>query len=141
MKTLIVEVEELGKVLLNMKNNKTPGMDGFPVEFFKVFWCDLKFFILRAINRCYEKGLLSISLCSAIITCIPKGDKSREMLKNWRPISLLSSLYKLASATIAGRLKKVLDNLISDSQCGFIKGRFIGESTRLVYDLMHYTES
>ena len=34
MKTLIVEVEELGKVLLNMKNNKTPGMDGFPVEFF-----------------------------------------------------------------------------------------------------------
>ena len=53
----------------------------------------------------------------------------------------MSSLYKLESATIAGRLKKVLDKLISDSQCGFIKGRFIGESTRLVYDLMHYTES
>ena len=42
---------------------------------------------------------------------------------------------------IAGRLKKVLDKLISDSQCGFIKLRFIVESTRLVYDLMHYTES
>ena len=78
-----LEVKELGKVLLNMKNNKTPDMDGFPVEFFKVFWCDLKFFILRAINRCYEKGLLSISLCSAVITCIPKGDKSRELETNF----------------------------------------------------------
>ena len=118
-------MKELGTVLLNIKNNKTPSMD----EFFKVFWCDLKIFILRTINRCNEKGLLSISSRSAVITCIPKGDKSRELLKNWRPISLLSSLYKLASATIAGRFKKVLDKLISDSQCGFIKGRIIGEST------------
>ena len=88
-----------------------------------------------------QESLLSISLRQAVITCIPKGDKPREFLKNWRPISLSSTLYKLASATIAERLKKVLDKLISNSQRGFIKGRFISKSTRLVYDLMHYTES
>ena len=33
------------------------------------------------------------------------------------------------------------DRLISNSQSGFIKGRFIGESTRMVYDLIHYTKS
>ena len=30
--------------------------------------------------------------------------------------------------------------IISDTQKGFIKGRFIGENTRLLYDLMHYLE-
>ena len=61
-------------------------------------------------------------------------------MKNWRPISLLSVLYKLASAAIANRLKGVLDILISKAQTGFLKGRFIGDSTRLVYDIMHHLE-
>ena len=77
---------------------------------------------------------------SCIISCLPKGDKPREYLKNWQPISLLSVLYKLASATVANRLKKVLNILISKSQTGFMSGRFIGESTRLAYDIMHYVD-
>ena len=32
---------ELGKALKTMKNNKTPGLDGFTVEFFKLFWTDI----------------------------------------------------------------------------------------------------
>ena len=42
--------------------------------------------------------------------------------------------------TIANRLKKVLDILISKSQTGFISGGFIGVNTRLVYDIMHCVE-
>lgn len=75
-----------------------------------------------------------------IITCIPKEGKPKQYLKNWRPISLLNVVYKLASGCIAERLKKVLDKLISSDQTGFLKGRFIGENIRLVYDLMNYTE-
>ena len=123
-----------------MKNNKTPGIDGFPAEFFKVFWSRLKYYILSAINTCYDKGILSLTLRQCIISCIPKGDKSRELLKNWRPISLLSVVYKLASASIANRIKTVLDTIIEKSQTGYISGRYIGESTRLIYDVMHYTE-
>ena len=72
--------------------------------------------------------------------CSPKGDKSRELLKNWRPISLLSVIYKIASASIANRIKSVLDKIIAKSQTGFISGGYIGESTCLVYDIMHVTE-
>ena len=46
----------------------------------------------------------------------------------------------MATNAIACRLKKILPDLISQSQTGFIKGRFIGESTRLLYDVMNYTE-
>ena len=61
-------------------------------------------------------------------------------MKNWWPNSLTSVLYKMATNVIACRLKKVLPELISQSQTGFIKGRFIAESTRLFHDVMNYTE-
>ena len=49
-------------------------------------------------------------------------------------------MYKIASASIANRLKTVLDKLISNGQSGFISGRYIGENTRLVYDLMQLVD-
>jgi len=124
-----------------MKNNKTPGLDGFSSEFFKVFWGKLKFFVLRSLNYSFDKGILPLTLRQCVISCLPKGHKPREFLKNWRPISLLSVLYKIASTAIANRLKPTLNNLISRSQTGFIPGRYIGECTRLVYDLLHHTET
>ena len=49
--------------------------------------------------------------------------------------------YKLISSCIGQRIKSTLDVLISDTQTGFRKGRYIGENTRFIYDLMSYTES
>ena len=43
-------IEELSLALKTMKNNKTLGIDGFPAEFYKVFWSKLKFVILRVLN-------------------------------------------------------------------------------------------
>lgn len=61
-------------------------------------------------------------------------------MKNWRPITLLNVIYKIASDCIAERLKTVLSKLISSDQTGFISGRYIGENTRLIYDIMNYTD-
>ena len=131
---------EILTALKNMKNNKSPGSDGFTSEFYKFFWQDVKHFILRSLNEGYRKGELSITQKQGIITCIPKGNKPRQFLKNWRPITLLNITYKLASACIANRLKTVLDSIISKTQTGFLSGRYIGENTRLIYDIMNYTE-
>ena len=127
---------ELGFALKNMKNNKSPGLDGFTVEFFKFFWTDIGHFILQSLNYGYRNGSLSITQKQGVITCIPKQNKSRINLKNWRPISLLNVIYKLASAVISNRLKKVLDNIINGNQKGFIAGRFLGENVRLIYDVL-----
>ena len=123
-----------------MKNNKSPGSDGLTTEFFKFFWGDLGYFLLQSINFGLQKGELSITQKQGIVTCIPKGDKPRQFLKNWRPISLLNISYKLASSCLAERLKTVLPNIIHEDQNGFLKGRFIGDNISLLYDIMHYTE-
>ena len=130
---------ELGKALKTMKNNKTPGLDGFTVEFFKFFWIDIGHFVHRSVNYAYRTGSLSVTQKQGIITCLPKPNKSRENLKNWRPISLLNVIYKLASTVISNRLKSVLHKLIHDDQKGFIAGRFIGENIRLIYDVIFET--
>jgi hypothetical protein len=135
-----IRESEILQVLKEMKNNKTPGSDGFTSEFFKFFWKDLKIYITGAINQIFEQKYLPITQRLGIISCLPKGDKPRQFLKNWRPITLLNVLYKLISGCISQRIKSTLDYLISNSQTGFIKGRYIGENTRFIYDLMSFTE-
>ena len=135
-----ITYKELLSVLKKSKNNKSPGLDGYTSEFFKFFWIDIGYFLLRSINYAYQNGELSLTQKQGVITCIPKTGKQRCFLKNWRPISLLNVSYKLASSCIAERLKTVLDILIHEDQKGFITGRYIGENTRLVYDLMHETK-
>ena len=107
-------VQEISEALKNTKNNKTPGLDGFPAEFFKVFWKSLKVSVTKAINCSFDKGLMSSSLRQCIITCLPKNGKSRENIQNWRPLSMLSVVYKLCSAAIANRIKPLLNKIIDN---------------------------
>ena len=71
-----------------MKNNKSPGIDGFTAEFYKFFWNDLGIYLVRSLNYAYRIQNLSVTQRQGIITCIPKEGKKKEYLKNWRPISL-----------------------------------------------------
>ena len=130
--------EELKFALQNMANGKSPGSDGFTTEFYKFFWGDIGKYCTKSLNYAFERGELSVTQKQGVITCLPKGNKPREFLKNWRPITLLNIDYKLLSACLAARMKMVLPQIISDNQKGFLAGRFIGENTRLVYDLMNY---
>ena len=133
-----ITYEEAANALKNMKNDKSPGTDGMTVNFIKFFWKDIGQFIVRSLNEGFETGKMSITQREGIITCIPKGDKPREFLKNWRPISLLNVVYKIGSSCIANRIKEVLPILINEDQTGFVPGRYIGDNLRLLYDIMHY---
>ena len=58
-----------------MRNEKSPGLDGFTVEFIKFFWIDIGVFVLRSINYGYRTGSLSVIQKQGIITCLPKPNK------------------------------------------------------------------
>ena len=111
-----------------MESNKSPGSNCLPAEFYKVFWNDINQHWLNALNCAYTKGLLSITQRRGLITLIPKKNKPINLLKNWRPITLLNCDYKIATKSIASRIRKVLPRIINNDQTGFLKGRFIGEN-------------
>ena len=135
-----VTEQEILQALKATKNGKSPGTDGFPAEFYKFFWSDIKEYYMASIRYAYNNGNLSFTQRQGIISLIPKKDRSPLLLKNWRPISLLNTDYKLVAKAIATRIKKVLPDLISSDQTGFISGRYIGENIIRLLNIIDYVD-
>ena len=122
-----------------MDSDKTPGTDGLPAEFYKVFWKDISPFLIPALNFAFESGYLSLSYTKTrSYKTNPKKDAEPYFIKNWRPITLLNTDYKMFAKAIANRIKLVLPSLINHDQTGFLKGRFIGENIRLIDCVIQY---
>ena len=130
--------KECVEALKGMHSDKTPGTDGLPAEFYKVFWKDISLFLISALNYAFESGNLSVTQRRGVIKLIPKKDAELYFIKNWRPITLLNTDYKIAAKAIANRIKLVLPSLINHDQSGFLKGRFIGENIRLIHCVIQY---
>ena len=114
----------------------SPGNDGFKTEFYNFFWFDVKQILVKSFKESYSEKQFTISQRQGIITWISKEGKSKYSLKKWRPITLLNVDLKICWAAIANRLKPVLVDWISQTHKGFLKGRYIGECTRLIFDLI-----
>jgi len=132
---------ELNNALKSMKRNKAPGIDGLPVEFYVHFWNLLEKPIFNLFKECLRKEEMVTTMKQGVISLIPKSGKDPQYIDNWRPISLLTTEYKLLALIFANRLKKYLDHLINETQTGFMKGRHISCNIRLALDLIDYAES
>ena len=91
-------------------------------------------------KKSFISGELSNSEKQAGIKLIEKKDRDKRLIKNWHPIFLLNTDTKLISKVIAIRLKKVLNNLISENQIAYLNNRFIGEGDRLISDIVEITD-
>ena len=74
------------------------------------------------------------------ITLIGKEDRDKRILKNWRPISLINVDAKTASKALALRVSNVIHERVHSDQTAYVKTRYIGESIRIVDDILEYPE-
>ena len=109
-------------------------------EFYLCFWDDIKNTFFSSVNYSFEVGQLSTSQRQAIIKLLEKRDKDKRFISNWRPISLLNVDTKIISKCLAKRLVPVLPTIVSPDQTAYVKGRFIGESTRLISDILELSD-
>ena len=123
-----------------MKLNKSPGSDGIPVEFYQIFWDNIRTILIDSMNSAYKNGELSVSQRRGKLSLIFKKKNDRTLLANWRPISLLNTDYKILAHILANRLKKVIGKLIHTDQTGYIKGRNINYNIRLIQEVIDYFE-
>ena len=136
-----ISESEILKSLKALKNGKTPGTDGLPTTFYKFFWNDIKTYVTDSIQYALNNNELSIEQKRGLINLIPKKKKNRLILKNWRPISLLNTDYKLLAKILASRLQEVLPYIINQDQTGYLKNRFIGQNIRLLEDITFFTKN
>ena len=133
-------IDEMTNALKNMENSKSPGNDGLTVEFYKFFWIDLKHLLFNSFLESEITKCLSASQKQAVIKLLTKKDKDKRFIENWRPISLLNIDTKILSKVLANRLKPTLPSIIVHDQTAYVHNRFIGESVRLVSDIIEMTD-
>ena len=132
--------EDLKTTLDSMENDKSPGNDGLTKEFYSEFWPTIGCNVYESFVGAFSNQELSTSQRQAIIKLLEKKDRDRRYIKNWRPISLLNIDVKLLNKTLASKLKQVLPAIIHSDQTAYVSGRFIGESTRLISDILETTK-
>ena len=109
--------EECYASLKSFSKGKSPGTDGLTAEFYLSFWKLLGQELVDSFNYAFEKGEMPTFQKRGIITPIPKKDKNRTLLDQWRPISLLNTDYKVATKSIAARIAKMqLPSLIHEDR-------------------------
>ena len=133
-------LQECWEALNSMKNCKTPGNDGLTKQFFVCFFNQLCKILVSTLNYSFDHGEMSTSQKQAIIVLIQKKDRDSRLIKNWRPISLMNVDTKIASKALVMRVKKIIYKFVYIDQTAYIKGRFIGESVRLIEDLLEYVD-
>ncbi|CAM2118270.1 unnamed protein product [Caretta caretta] len=118
-----------------MPTNKSPGMDGLTVEFYSVFWDVLGPDLVIVGPESLQTGVLPLSCRRAVLALLPKKGDRRD-LRNWRPISLLSTDYRVVAKAILLRLGSVLADVVHPDQTYTVPGRTIFDNLYLVRDLL-----
>uniref|UniRef100_A0A6G5AC50 Putative endonuclease-reverse transcriptase n=1 Tax=Rhipicephalus microplus TaxID=6941 RepID=A0A6G5AC50_RHIMP len=119
--TLPGMIEEVRKALEGMHRGKAAGEDRVTSDLLKDEGQIVLEKLATLFTRCLLTGKVPESWKNAIIILIHKKGDDKD-LKNYRPISLLSVVYKLFTKVIASRVKKTLEFNQSKEQAGFRTG-------------------
>lgn len=136
-----LSITEIKQAICSMHSGKSPGPDGYPVEFFKQFSDLLAPLLLDMFEHSCRQGILPPTLMRASISLIHKKDKDPQNCASYRPISLLSVDVKILAKVLARRLENVMPTVISEDQTGFIKGRHSFSNVRRLLDIIHTPSS
>ena len=134
---LLTEKECL-EAVKSMELGKSPGTDGLPAEFDKVFWKDISRYLISSLNRSYQKGKLAITQRRGIISLIPKKDKALNELKNWRPITLLNCDYKIVSKAIVVGSNRVRSDWLLE-RLFYCRKHLLNQQCYFIHTLKRYS--
>ena len=128
--------KEVKEVVFKMAHNKSPGPDGFNVEFYQHFWELIKTDLMNLFED-FHNGKLNISrLNYGVITLIPKM-QGADQIQKFRPICLLNVSFKIFTKVLMNRLVGVADKIILPTQTAFIKGRVIMDGVLILHEALN----
>jgi hypothetical protein len=119
-----------------MEHNKALGPDGFPAEFYQVFWEVIKIDLMALFIDFHDECLNLFSLSFGVITLIPKTVDAK-MIQQYRPIDVLNVSFKIFTKVGTNRLSKVAQTVVCPSQTAFMPGRYIMEGVVILHETIH----
>ena len=119
-----------------MDADKAQGPDGFSMAFWQASWHFVKDEIMEMFMDFHANETFIKSLNATFLVLIPKKGDAEE--KDFRPISLLGSLYKILANVLANRLKRVVGKVVSEAQNAFVEGRQITNASLIANELIDH---
>ena len=126
--------EEVIQVLREMEGDKAPDPDGFIMAFFQKCWSVVEKDVMDVFDYFHQHSVFERSMNASFLTLIPKKCNAVN-IKDFCPISLVDSVYKLLSKVLANKLRAVLNNLISETQ-NLFGGRQILDSVLIANECL-----
>jgi hypothetical protein len=131
--------EEIGDALFQIGPLKAPVVDGFPARFYQRNWSTIKTQVINAVKLFFAAGSIPEGVNETAIVLILKIDQP-ETLKDFRPISLCTVLYKVIAKCMVNRLWPILGEIVSINQSAFVPGRLITDNALVAFECFHFIE-
>ena len=119
-----VTVEEIKEALVCCDPSKAPGYDGFNIKYIKHIWPIIGEDFNRCILRFFDTGKFPKAINMTWVTLIPKKEGALELL-DFQPISMVGSIYKVIAKILSRRTKRVISDLVGETQTTFVARRQI----------------
>nr|GEV70261.1 RNA-directed DNA polymerase, eukaryota, reverse transcriptase zinc-binding domain protein [Tanacetum cinerariifolium] len=129
--------EEVKRTVWDCGTNKSLGPDGFSFEFYRKYWTTIDDDVFQAVRDFFVNGQFPRGCNSSFITLIPKIQDAK-FVKDFRPISLIGSVYKIIAKNLANKLCVALPYLISDVQSAFVANRQILDRPFILNELLSW---
>lgn len=107
-----ITVEELFKALQNMLDNKSPGPDGLPEEFYKHFWDILSPLFIQLITDIKTNSAIPTRMTKAVITLLPEANKVPTHTSSYHPLSPINTDLKIIAKASATIIESVMPTII-----------------------------
>lgn len=127
--------EQIQSCLFKMPRNKTPGPDGFPVEFFKGAWAIIGQEFIASVKSFFVHWFMPTSLNATSLILLAKHPGA-DTITEFRPIACLNTQYKLITRLLSNRLEMTLPGLILPNQTAFLTDRLLVENVLLASEVI-----
>ncbi|KAK3555339.1 hypothetical protein QTP86_014932, partial [Hemibagrus guttatus] len=122
-----LELQEMAFAVQQLAVGRSPGINGLPNEFYKHFVGFLGTDLLEVFKSSFINRKLPVSCTRA---------RDLGLLKNWRPVALLCSDYKILLKCLANRLKQCMHTIVHNNQSYCIPNHTIMDNLFLVRDVI-----
>ncbi|GJV73341.1 RNA-directed DNA polymerase, eukaryota [Tanacetum coccineum] len=129
--------DEIKKAVWDCGTDKAPGPDGFTFGFYRRFWYLIESDVYDAVRYFFTYDDIPKGCNSSFIALIPKIPDAN-LVKDFRPISLVGSLYKIIAKIMANRLVGVLGDIVSEVQSAFIADRQILDGPFILNEVLQW---
>ncbi|GKC06801.1 RNA-directed DNA polymerase, eukaryota [Tanacetum coccineum] len=132
--------EEIKRAVWDCGESKSPGLDGYTFEFFRCYWNFIDQDVVATVKCFFNSGSLPRGCNSSFIALILKIQDAK-VVQDFRPITLIGSVYKIISKILANRLSQVIYDLISEVQYAFLANRQILDGPFILNELISWCKS